>query len=149
MPTSLKLGPPLFVVAFAVSALGLYGGAKLVHVDEAASADDEQDVTNGGQPGGSVSVRIVAKDLKFDRRTINASPGAPVTVTFDNQDPGVPHNVAFYTNRSAAATDKIFAGQLITGPSTVEERFTAPDSPGNYYFRCDAHTDMNGTFSVR
>ena len=85
---------------------------------------------------------------KAFRRSITASPGAQVTVTLQNQDSGVAHNIAFYTNNKA--TDSIAKGNLISGPATEDVSFTAPASPGNYFFRCDAHPDtMTGTFAVR
>jgi hypothetical protein len=71
-----------------------------------------------------------------------------VTIVFDNQDAGVLHNVAFYTNNRA--TQQIFVGEVFPGPMVKQESFTAPGVAGNYYFRCDVHPDaMNGTFSVR
>ena len=142
---NLKLGSLLFVLAFAVSAVALYGGASLVDRSEPAAAADDGTPTT---PGGPVAVRLVAKDLKFDKRSIAASPGVQVTVTLDNQDAGILHNIAFYTNRNATQT--IFKGELFPGPGIKEERFTSPTTAGNYYFRCDVHPDtMNGTFSVK
>jgi plastocyanin len=35
----------------------------------------------------------------------------------------------------------------VTGRKTIDYTFTSP-GPGTYYFRCDAHPDMNGTFYV-
>ncbi len=79
--------------------------------------------------------------------TITVPAGASVTVNFDNQDSGIPHNFAAYTNSSA--TTPIFVGQVITGPATITYKFTAPSQPGNYFFRCDVHpTIMTGTFVV-
>lgn len=143
---NLTLGSLLFVVVFAFAAVALYGGAQLVDEDKAASAEGE----DGAEviPGGPVSVRLVAQNLAFDRRTITSSANVEVTATLVNQDAGVAHNVAFYTNRSA--TTKIAAGALITGPATEELRFKAPPRPGNYFFRCDVHPDtMTGAYVVK
>ena len=142
---NLTLGALLFVVAFAVSAVSLYAGSELVDRPEPATATDDE---LGGVPGGPVTVQILAKDQRFDRRTISASTGVPVTVVLDNQDPGTLHNVAFYT--TSRATQIIFQGQLFPGPAVREETFTSPSTPGNYFFRCDAHPDtMIGTFRVQ
>jgi plastocyanin len=44
----------------------------------------------------------------------------------------------------------IFVGQIITGPSaTIDYKFTAPITPGTYFFRCDVHPSMNGSFIVQ
>ena len=143
---NLIVGTLLFLFAFGAGSALLFAGAKLVEREEPVEAAIEDDA--GGVPGGPATIRLIAKDLKFDKRSVSASPGGEVTVMFDNQDAGVPHNVAFYTNNRA--TQSIFVGQLITGPTSAAATFRAPSAPGNYYFRCDVHPDtMNGTFSVR
>ena len=140
---NLTRGVPLFVLAFIVSALVLYGGALLVETEEVAVGDGGE----GGLGGGPAVVTIVAQNLKFDKSTITATAGLDVTVTLDNRDAGVLHNIAFYTNR--AATSKIFGGPIITGPATNTSTFPAPGA-GNYFFRCDVHPDtMTGTFIVQ
>jgi len=142
---NLKLGLPLLVIAFAVSALALYGGAQLVKQEEVSAP---QGGGEGGPEGGPAVVTLVAQNIKFDRDTITATAGLEVTVTLDNRDAGVLHNVAFYTNRGA--TQKIAAGELITGPAKETITFTAPGSAGTFFFRCDVHPDsMTGAFVVR
>jgi plastocyanin len=140
---NLTRGVPLFVLAFIVSALALYGGALLVETEETAAGDGG----DGGPGGGPAVVTIVAQNIKFDKSTITATAGLDVTVTLDNRDAGVLHNIAFYPNRSA--TSKIFGGPIITGPATNTSTFPAPGA-GNYFFRCDVHPDtMTGTFIVQ
>src|SRR5687767_1564332 len=94
---NLKRGLPLFLIAFIVSALALYGGALLVETEDTAA-----DTGDAGPDGGPTIVTIVAQNLRFDKNNITATSGLDVTVTLDNRDAGVPHNVAFYTNRSAS-----------------------------------------------
>ena len=145
---NMTLGMLVMVVVFGVSAALLYGGARLVDTDETATADEGGDAGGGGVPGGPVSVRLVAQNLQFNPRTINASPGATVTVTLDNQDAGVLHNVAFYTNRSATTPIKV--GGILPGVGSEVVEFPAPSAAGTYFFRCDVHPDtMTGTFNVR
>jgi plastocyanin len=142
---NLKLGSILLVVIFWVAFAGLYAGAKLVDRQNASSA--AAGGGGGGFTGGPVAVKIVAKNLTFDKRTISASTGAQVTVTLDNEDVGVSHNIAFYTKKGA--TPAIASLDLIAGVSSKDLVFNAPDKPGNYYFQCDVHDTMNGTFSVK
>jgi plastocyanin len=98
-------------------------------------------------PGQSVTIDLIAKNIAFDKSTITVAAGAQVTVNFDNQDSGVAHNFAVYTD--ASTTTQIFVGQIITGPKTITYTFTAPPTPGNYFFRCDVHpTTMTGTLVV-
>jgi plastocyanin len=97
-------------------------------------------------PGASV-LQITAENLQFSPRSLRATAGQPVQVQLNNRDSGVQHNIAFYNNSSASQV--IFKGELFAGPQTKTESFTAPSSRGNYYFRCDVHPDMNGSFVVQ
>lgn len=143
---NLIVGTILLIVAFGVTAPALWGAAQLVKDDEAAQANGGG-AGGGGATGGPVSVTIVAENLRFDLSTITVSAGVEVTITQDNRDAGVPHNVAIYTNPSAQSA--IFVGELTTGPSVDDYVFDAPETPGNYFFRCDVHPDtMTGAFIV-
>ena len=96
----------------------------------------------------SVTINLTAKGLSFDKSSITVSAGAKVTVNFNNQDSGIPHNFSVYTNSSASST--VFVGQIITGPGTTTYQFTAPLTSGTYFFRCDVHpTSMTGSFIVQ
>ena len=71
-----------------------------------------------------------------------------VTIVFTNSDGGIQHNFALY--ETPAASTPIFIGEIITGVRTVEYTFTAPITPGTYFFRCNVHpTIMKGEFVVR
>jgi plastocyanin/uncharacterized membrane protein len=101
----------------------------------------------GTEAGCSVSpgasVRVCAFDdqsFSSDRLTVPAAEA--FGLTFDNEDDGVPHNVAIYEDDSAAQS--LFVGDLVEGPKTVTYDVPALD-PGQYYFRCDVHPQMNGT----
>lgn len=103
--------------------------------------------TTGGSGGQTVQLALAAKNFAFDQSTLTVPAGATVVMTFNNQDSGVPHNFALYTN--SAASTAIFRGTLVTGPMTVTYTFTTPSTPGTYYFRCDVHpTVMFGSFIV-
>ncbi len=96
--------------------------------------------------GGAVTVNIGADNMAFDTETITVPAGAEVTMVFDNQDDGIPHNVAVYD--SSLRSEQIFVGEIITGPAETTYTFTAPSEPGTYYFQCDVHPSMNGDFVV-
>jgi len=144
---NLTVGVVLLIVSFGIAAPALWGAAQLVKEDEVAQASGGG-AGGGGATGGPVALTLVAENIKFDVSTITASAGVQVTITLDNKDAGVLHNVAFYTDRSAATA--IAAGNLLTGPATEDVVFTAPSTPGTYFFRCDVHPDtMNGAFIVQ
>jgi plastocyanin len=100
-------------------------------------------------PGGSTYFAdvLTARNLAFDKTTFTVPAGATVALTFINDDPGVQHNFALYTD--STATTPIFRGGTVTGQITTVYTFTAPSQPGTYFFRCDVHpTTMTGTFIV-
>jgi plastocyanin len=96
-------------------------------------------------PNGT-SLTISAHDIKFDKSCMAAPAGKPFTITFENKDSGVPHDVAIYTN--SAATKSLFIGTIITGVKTIVYHVPALKK-GTYWFRCNVHpTVMHGTFVV-
>jgi plastocyanin len=96
--------------------------------------------------GQTVTINLAAQNIAFDQSTITVPAGASVTVVFNNKE-GIPHNFAVYTDSSA--TKSIFIGATVTGPTTKIYTFTAPATPGNYFFRCDIHAlQMTGKFVV-
>lgn len=99
--------------------------------------------------GQATTVDLTAENIKFDKSTITVPAGAQVTVNFTNKDNGIPHNFAVYTDSSAS--QNIFKGEIVTGPATTTYTFTAPATPGTYFFRCDVHPQQmtGGDFVVQ
>ncbi|HEX2032268.1 MAG TPA: hypothetical protein VHL78_12885 [Actinomycetota bacterium] len=82
----------------------------------------------------------------FDKTCLAAPAGEPFTIDFDNQDEGVPHNVAVYQSQGGA---EIFVGEIITGPDQIAYDVDPIEEEGNLFFQCDVHPQtMTGTFSV-
>jgi plastocyanin len=97
-------------------------------------------------PGATV-IQLIAASLQWNTRSISATANQPVTVQMDNRDAGVLHNVSLY--RDQARSQRVFVGELHTGPGIKVYTFTAP-APGNYFFVCDVHPDtMTGSFVSR
>jgi plastocyanin len=88
---------------------------------------------------------VVAAALAFDTSTIELPADTATTITFDNQDSGVQHNISIY--RDETLSEVLFQGELITGPGVVEYAIEALPA-GEYYFQCDVHPTMNGTVVV-
>jgi plastocyanin len=92
-------------------------------------------------PGGLV-VEVTAQGLQFDTSALTAPASQAFTLVFNNNDPGVPHNVAIYTDSSASTS--LFVGKVFNGTATMDDQVPALPA-GSYFFRCDVHPQMNGT----
>jgi len=93
-------------------------------------------------PNGT-ALKITAFDSKFDKNCLAAPANQALTIDFSNLDRGIPHNVAIYEDETAHKT--FFKGDLVDGPG--QKTYSVPGLPdGRFFFRCDPHPDMNGTF---
>ncbi len=103
-----------------------------------------------GQPSAGASssagLSLTAKNVAFSTSQLAAPASKPFTITFDNEDTGVPHNVAIYS--SAGSSNVLFRGTIVTGPTTTTYDVPALP-PGTYHFQCDVHPQqMNGTIVI-
>ncbi len=104
----------------------------------------------GGEPTcepSGTSLRITAKDTKFDTNCLAAPAGQLFTVTFENTD-SIPHSLAVL--KTHTSSEKLFEGvDVFTGPRTVTVEGPALEA-GNYAFHCTVHpTVMQGSFIVK
>ena len=96
-------------------------------------------------PDGDVTINLTASGTAFDESSITVPAGAMVAIVFDNKDT-ILHNFALY--ETSAAANSIFVGELISNKK-ITYTFTAPITPGTYFFRCDVHPfSMTGEFIV-
>jgi plastocyanin len=96
----------------------------------------------GGGATGS-TVQISAQNIAFDTDLLKAPADQAFVLEFDNNDPGIPHNVEI----KDAAGMSLFKGQIITGPAKIS--YQVPALPaGSYMFQCDVHPNMTGTLVV-
>jgi plastocyanin len=124
---------------------GAYFFRCIVHPNMTGEMQAEESGPGEPGPGGpSPGPTVVAQDVAFDTSTIELPP-APTTITFENRDAGVQHNIAIYSDSSLA--DELFNGELVTGPATVQYEVPALP-PGDLYFQCVVHPTMSGTVVV-
>jgi plastocyanin len=96
----------------------------------------------GCSPEGT-TLTLTAFDNKFDKDCLAAPADQDFTIEFSNLDRNIPHNVAIYED--ASGRTKLFRGELTDGPG--KQTYSVPGLPaGTWFFRCDPHPEMNGTF---
>jgi glucose/arabinose dehydrogenase/plastocyanin len=95
--------------------------------------------------GTPVTVQLTIKGDKFNPSGLSVPAGALVTLVYNDQDLD-PHNFALYASPSSSTA--LFRSPLITGPVTQTYTFTAPSTPGAYYFRSDPNTGLQGNLTV-
>jgi len=96
------------------------------------------------QTGPAAELTISATSLKFDREEMLFVADEEITLTFDNHDVNVLHNVAIYPGEDEVSeAEAIFTGEQFAGDASRD--YTIPATPaGEYYFQCDVHPNMNG-----
>jgi plastocyanin len=109
----------------------------------AGPASAPPDPTGSAAPIGATE-HISARNIQFDTDQLEAPAGQSWTLAFDNNDPGIPHNVEILDATGAS----VFRGDVVTGPAKVSYQVPAL-AAGQYTFLCDVHPTMTGTLTVR
>ncbi|MCH8992793.1 MAG: cupredoxin domain-containing protein [Acidobacteria bacterium] len=85
----------------------------------------------------------MGKNITFDLNALTVPAGQEVTITFDNQDAAVPHNLHIQ-----AGPEGDFKTEIVEGPVLQTLTFEIA-KPGSYSFVCDVHPiQMAGTLVV-
>jgi plastocyanin len=115
--------------------------------DTHAAAGGNDGGGNGGGGGGG-GLTVTAAGMAFDTDVITMPADAEGTIHFVNADTQ-PHNIGVYESQQdgLAFENAIFEGEVIDGDQEADYTFTAPPV-GDYYFQCDVHPNMNGTFTA-
>lgn len=126
----------LFVISLVISLLAILisiiaVGFGMRAIDEskdnvAARASEAREPA----PQAEAAIELSAQNIAFSNTELSASAGE-VTITFDNRDDGVPHNLHLTGTGVDEATD------IETGPATQQLRVRL--EPGTYTFVCDVH----------
>ena len=113
----------------------------------AAGGTPGVDATPTAAAAASTELKLIGTSLLFDVTTLTGVAGQELTVTFDNQDVGTPHNINFYNGADATAPS-IASTEIESGP-VVQTLKIGPLDAGSYFYQCDVHpTTMAGKLTV-
>ena len=85
-------------------------------------------------------------NIAFDTDTIELPADTPATITLDNQDAGVPHNIAIYSDDTLDEVSVRRRDRHRAGHDRLRDPGASP--AGDYYFHCDVHPNMSGSVVV-
>lgn len=88
---------------------------------------------------------VGASTAGFTQTCLAANADKPFTLNFDNQDGGVPHNVAVFEDDTA--TNRIAGTEIAPGPIKQTLDIDALKA-GNYFYKCEVHPNMAGTLVI-
>lgn len=136
-PSSSSASPAMSMSPTASESAGSAAPAASVPASAAASAA-------GSAPTIGATLNISAQNIQFNTDQLEAPAGQAFMLVFDNNDPGVPHNIEIRDATGAS----MFKGQIFTGPAKASYEVPAL-AAGSYVFLCDVHPTMTGTVTVK
>jgi plastocyanin len=90
-------------------------------------------------------LRISAKNIAFNVPCMEAQGGKAIVIEFTN-DEALGHDIAVFSN--ASKTQELAKSNTITGPNASTTITVPPHAPGQLYFECTLHPNMNGALVV-
>ena len=106
-----------------------------------ASGDLPSGEAPSGDAGGAVT--LTASGINWVEKELTAPADTPFTLRLDNQDNGVPHDVAI---KDGAGTE-VAKSEIVTGIATIDLDVPAL-APGAYTYICTIHPNMTGTLTA-
>jgi cytochrome c oxidase subunit II len=101
-----------------------------------------------GCPEDTTPGQLTAKNTAYDKECLAEPANKPFTLTFNNQDAGIPHNVVIFKGKDATGQQE-FSSPLQPGP--FSDKYQVKALPvGRYFYHCEAHPQaMTGTLVVK
>jgi cytochrome c oxidase subunit 2 len=98
-------------------------------------------------PSGATTLSLTAKDIQYDKTSLEVAANQPFVIDFTNSDPaGVSHDVDI---RKTDNTTVVVDQQTTDGGTQVQYRYPGLP-PGTYTFICSIHPSiMHGTLTVK
>jgi plastocyanin len=146
----------VLALMLAVTLAACGGGGDDGGGDGAADSTTETETETDADDDGAASTELTvtapvgASNDGFAETTLTAPADTAFTITFNNEDEGIPHNVQIFEGDDTSGTP-VFApegNELITGPDTAVYEVPAL-AAGTYTYNCLSHpTTMVGTLTV-
>jgi plastocyanin len=98
----------------------------------------------GGSGAAGDAIQLSAQGIQYSTKQLHAPAGKAFTITFQNNDSGISHNVDVHD----ANNTSIFKGAVF--PGVASQTYQVPAlKAGTYGFNCDVHPNiMTGTLTV-
>jgi plastocyanin len=94
-------------------------------------------------PPPASGITIVARDIAFIPEVARGTAG-PVSITLDNQDAEVPHDIVVYNSSGG----EVARTEIFNGPARATVTFDA--APGRYAYKCSVHPQqMTGVLTLQ
>jgi len=119
----------------AIAAVSALAAACAGSTAEPAAAPAQPVVAEAGH------LTMTARNVALTPAVITSVP-QDLTIEYDNQDGGIPHDLVLY-----AGDVKLAASAIITGPATTTLT-VAKLVPGAYRFTCTVHPNMTASLTV-
>lgn len=102
--------------------------------------------TPSGPTSVTADLKISAQGIAFDTDKLLGLADQALTITFDNKDNGIAHNIHFFKGKDATGAD-VAQTDIEAGPVVQTLKF-GPLAAGEYYYRCDVHPQMEGILTT-
>lgn len=124
-----RLGVPLALLLAALAVAGC--------------SDEDAGGTKAAPEGPVTAITITSPDLSFDIEAFEVAVGQEVTLTYDNADEGVEHNIHLDTGKDAEPQTEVEVGPV------VQELVFTLGAAGEVTYVCDIHpATMRGTVTA-
>ncbi len=133
------------VILLAVTLVGCGGGDDDSDGGQPTSVATAAATAKGDDGAVSNNLKLTAKNTLWDTSKLRAKAGE-ITLTQDNQDGGIIHNVHVYKGKDAKG-ESVAMTELEAGPSVQTLKLNL--QAGEYFFVCDVHpATMSGALTV-
>jgi mono/diheme cytochrome c family protein/plastocyanin len=111
--------------------------------DEFSSGSSASPAAAASTDPNAKVVTVTAQNIAFTTTTVTAPAGAAFTLSFDNEDPSIPHDVQI----KDASGAEVFKTDIF--PGVAKRDYPVPAlKAGSYPFACTVHPNMTGTLTA-